>query len=214
MAFPKNVAHHYTCDPQSPIEHIFLAITGRESKSLFSKCKLETERVILTEDPQKSALMFLKIMETGLNKNDFSQELCINYLKIALLDMASRQELSGIRQTPAMKTYRKCRQYIDENFSEITSVSHVANHCEINFRYMSRLFKRFSKITPHDYIMRLKLNKAGTLLLTSDLPIKDIAKIVGFDDPYHFSRNFKMHHGQSPSKYRNSYLTAPPPTSP
>ncbi len=71
---------------------------------------------------------------------------------------------------------------------------------------MSRLFKQYQNITPWEHIMRLKLNKAATLLLTSDLPVKTIARSIGFEDQYHFSRNFKKFYGYSPQKYRKIHI--------
>ena len=55
--------------------------------------------------------------------------------------------------------------------------------------------------------MRLKLNKAGRMLLTSELSVKEIASMVGFEDQFHFSRNFKKHFGYSPSEYRNMHIS-------
>jgi transcriptional regulator GlxA family with amidase domain len=71
---------------------------------------------------------------------------------------------------------------------------------------MSSLFKRYSDNSPHEYLTRLKLNKAANMLLTSRLTIKEIAREVGFDDPYHFSRNFKKFHKLSPKYYRNIHI--------
>jgi transcriptional regulator GlxA family with amidase domain len=54
--------------------------------------------------------------------------------------------------------------------------------------------------------MRLKLNLAATLLLTTSRPVHKIAEQVGFEDPYHFSRNFKKFHGFSPRNYRLAHI--------
>jgi len=54
--------------------------------------------------------------------------------------------------------------------------------------------------------MRLKLNKAASLLLTSSRPVHEVAAQVGFEDPYHFSRNFKKFHGLSPRNYRLAHI--------
>lgn len=53
---------------------------------------------------------------------------------------------------------------------------------------------------------QLKLNQACSLLLSSDLKISEIAEIVGFNDPAHFSRFFKHKMKKSPLKYKEKYL--------
>ena len=139
------------------------------------------------------------ILKWGLEKTEFSQQICSSYLKALLLEQAAIPQTD--KTTPqALITYRKCRAYIDRSFSSIVTPSQAANACDVNIRYMSRLFKKYGSITPGQYVMRLKLNKSAGLLLTSKLTIADIACLVGFDDPYHFSRNFKAFHGVSPLK--------------
>lgn len=206
LAFPPGVAHHYKTNPEDTLEHIFLAIIGTEIKSLLAKCGLENGGTIQTENPQRALDTFMQIMETGLENTDFSQELCSNYLRVIMLELASQNIRKKMKTSKSFQTYRQCKRYIDENFSEIFAINEVAAKCGINFRYMSRLFKKHAKISPHNYVMRLKLNKAGRLLLTTELPIKTIAKAVGFEDPFHFSRNFRNHHGLSPSHYRERHL--------
>jgi len=118
------------------------------------------------------------------------------------LDRSRLQQHSSI----SMSTYLKCKNYIDRNISNVSSPSQVADYFGLNVRYLANLFKKHSVISPHEYIMRLKLNKAVNLLLTSTLTIKDIGEQVGFIDPYHFSRNFKIFHGESPQRYRKAHI--------
>ncbi len=95
---------------------------------------------------------------------------------------------------------------MDSNFSSIQSPSEVAEQCGINVRYMAALFKKHDRISPSRYIMRLKLNKAANLLLTTNFKVREIAEQVGFYDPYHFSKNFKQFHGRSPEGYRSEHM--------
>jgi AraC-like DNA-binding protein len=60
---------------------------------------------------------------------------------------------------------------------------------------MARIFRQYGRITPHEYIMRLKINKASTLLLTSGLSINEIGYFLGFNDSYHFASVFKRFRG-------------------
>lgn len=57
-------------------------------------------------------------------------------------------------------------------------------------------------MSPMDYFIHLKLQKACLLLYTDDIKVKDIALLVGYDDPYYFSRLFKKYQGLSPDQYR------------
>lgn len=204
--FAPGVAHHYKCNTEMPMEHIFVAFTGSEAKELFDNCGLSKGGVIDLYKTGVTQYLAEAIFKKGLEKTEYSQQLCCSYLRALLLEQAAELANPGKSASGSTETYRQCRRYIDENFSTINSPANVGDAHGINVRYLSRLFKRFGAITPHEYIMRLKLNKAASLLLTSNQSVKEVAGLVGFEDPYHFSRNFKKFHGLAPLHYRDTHL--------
>jgi AraC-like DNA-binding protein len=124
-----------------------------------------------------------------------------------MLEIAFTASLRGKNPSIAMSTYNQCKKYIDENFSNPQiSPSLVAEKCCINVRYMSRLFKNIADIQPRQYIDRLKLNKAVSLLLKTNLSVGQIAYSIGYLDQYHFSRNFKKAYGLSPNNFRKRHI--------
>ena len=204
--FAPGISHHYKSDKKKPMEHIFIAFTGSEASPLFKKSSLGKGNVVSLLKPSDILYLAEAILKKGLEKTELSHQLCCVYLKALLLEQGSSLALSGRSDTLAMDSYRKCRKYIDENFSSIFSPIEAAEACSINIRYLSRLFKKYGDMTPHEYIMRLKLNKAGSLLLTTNLSVREVGYLIGFEDPYHFSRNFKKFHGFSPRYFREAHL--------
>ncbi len=204
--FSPGAAHHYKCHPDNPMEHIFVVFTGSKAKQLFRKSTLASKGMLYVSSPDKIFSLMQSILQNGLEKSEYSHELCCSYLRTLMLEIASDAAQSSTYHSLSMTTYQKCKKYIDENFSTITSPRQTARACGINVRYMARLFRQYGQISPHKYTMRLKMNKAGTLLLTTDFKIKQIGQILGFEDPYHFSRNFKKHYCLSPRQYKNTHL--------
>ena len=82
LGFAPGVYHHYKSDSHNPLEHIFLAINGKEVAELFRKSQLDTEGCIQSQTPERTMKMFMDIMETGLENNKFSQELCSGEVEI------------------------------------------------------------------------------------------------------------------------------------
>ena len=203
--FTPGTKHYYRVDPDDPMEHIFVAFTGIAAKELFVACGLDTKNAMPLSKPGEMLYLAETILKKGLRKNEWTQQLCASYLHALLLEQSADLSDDETSSTLSKKTYQKCRKYIDENFYLNIAPAQVADACEVNVRYMARLFKQFGEITPHEYIMRLKLNKAASLLLMSNLKIAQIAFKVGFEDPYHFSRNFKKFHSLSPNNYRNQH---------
>ena len=68
--------------------------------------------------------------------------------------------------------------------------------------HFSSLFRKATGMSPMDYFIHLKLQKACLLLYSSDTKIKKIAHTIGYDDPYYFSRLFKKYLNISPDQYR------------
>jgi AraC-like DNA-binding protein len=62
-------------------------------------------------------------------------------------------------------------------------------------------FKAYTGMTPYQYFINIKINKAKEFLQTKELSIKEIAFKLGFQDQYYFSRLFKKKTGMSPSQW-------------
>ncbi|MBL8993698.1 MAG: helix-turn-helix domain-containing protein, partial [Spirochaetia bacterium] len=67
------------------------------------------------------------------------------------------------------------------------------------------LFRASTGFSPTDFFLRLKIQKASQKLLASRAPIREVAREVGFEDEYYFSRLFRKITGESPRRYRESH---------
>ena len=92
--------------------------------------------------------------------------------------------------------------YIDKNYNKKLSLLDLANQACLNEKYFCKLFKEYFNLSPWQYVLQSRLNKASTLLFENNLSIKEIAFSVGFEDEFYFSRIFKKHFGLSPNKYK------------
>jgi len=68
-----------------------------------------------------------------------------------------------------------------------------------------RLWASSQPLPPHATFLQMKMNKAAQGLTETNLRISEVASSLGFDDPLHFSRRFKVRFGMSPRKYRQRY---------
>jgi AraC-like DNA-binding protein len=72
----------------------------------------------------------------------------------------------------------------------------------VNYSYACRLFQRFCKETPQDYLLRLRVHHALQRLHYTDESVKKVALDLGYADPYVFSKVFKRVLGVAPSHLR------------
>lgn len=94
--------------------------------------------------------------------------------------------------------------YLDVNYSEKLKLKDVAHNFGVHPNYLTRVFQKTYHVTPKQYLLDLKLQKACQLLRTTDLPVGVIAGSMGFDDAMAFSKLFKKTYGCAPSNYRHS----------
>lgn len=101
------------------------------------------------------------------------------------------------------KVVSSLQQYIRENISGELGRDHLAKQAFLNPEYLSRLFRRKTGMSLSDYITSERITAAKKLLLTTPLPIGDIALQTGYNNGAYFSKIFKKLTGQTPQQYRN-----------
>ncbi len=90
---------------------------------------------------------------------------------------------------------------MDTNMS--LSLQQASDELEINPAYLSREFsKYFDNLSFGDYIRKMRIEKAMTLIETTNYSLTEIAYLTGFSDQSHFNRIFKKQTGENPSAFR------------
>lgn len=92
--------------------------------------------------------------------------------------------------------------YIETNYQQDITLSRIAEACFSSPATVSRIFKEQLGESPINYLIRYRLEKAKSLLdHATDIPIKETAALVGYEDALYFSKLFKKYYGSSPSDY-------------
>jgi AraC-like DNA-binding protein len=94
-------------------------------------------------------------------------------------------------------------KYMQENYRQKLLIRDIAKNEGFNECYFTRLFKRIAGTTPHEYLMRLRIDKAKQILKQTDKSITEVSYDVGFDNVNVFIRDFKKYTGTTPLRYRN-----------
>ena len=93
--------------------------------------------------------------------------------------------------------------YISYYYMNDISLDYLSTIMHISPTYISKIFKEETGISPIQYLIQVRLEKAKDLLTSSSLSVKEIASAVGYGDAYYFSKLFKKHYDLSPTSYRN-----------
>lgn len=92
--------------------------------------------------------------------------------------------------------------FIDKNYNTDISLSDIAEYVYISTSHFARAFKKHYDISPIQYLLSVRIEKAKTLLEETNLKVGDIASSVGFSAQQRFNDIFKKHLGLSPGEYR------------
>ncbi|MEK6322206.1 MAG: helix-turn-helix domain-containing protein [Acidobacteriota bacterium] len=92
--------------------------------------------------------------------------------------------------------------FMNANLQRRISLTELADAANLSPTHLSRLFKNQTKLSPGEYLIKLRMKKARHLLATSLLSIKQIMALVGYSDRSNFVRHFKRYFGLLPSEYR------------
>lgn len=78
----------------------------------------------------------------------------------------------------------------------------LAARAGISPPHFCRVFKKATGVSPHQYVMRARLDRAQTMLEQSDMSIATIAEVLGFTSQSHFTRAFRQFSGEAPTMFR------------
>ena len=92
--------------------------------------------------------------------------------------------------------------YINDHLTETLSLNDLASQASLSPFYFSRLFKKETGFSPHEYVILARVNNAKYLLNFQELSIKDVCFRTGFSSESSFCTTFKKVTGMTPSDYR------------
>lgn len=117
---------------------------------------------------------------------------------------------SSIESAASGKGYNihteKALLIMQRSVRENMKISGIAQKLGLSEEHFIRLFRKDMRMTPHQYFLRLKIEGASGLLMSSDKTVGEISDYFGFENQFHFSRMFKKCTGLSPIRYRSTYL--------
>ena len=107
-------------------------------------------------------------------------------------------------------------EYMQRNLGAPLSIPALAARVNLSPSRFRVLFSAQTGLGPAQYLQRLRLRRARLLIERTFLSVKEVMALVGYNDPSHFSREFRRHHGVAPSalRGRDPATPLPPQTGP
>lgn len=202
LTVPKQFEKHIA-DEHEPYEAYWIAFKGEGCENILNKCGLSTNnQVFMFNKNIECAKTLKKALFDICPKNDYEEASIMHAAFFEIISIHAREN-KVVLQTSS-EVAQNTKKYIKENYYRQINISEMAKSYNITRNYLYTLFKKEYNISPKEYILKLRIEKAKQLLLDREkkLSVSEIAFTVGFNDALYFSRVFVSKTGLSPSKYR------------
>lgn len=144
--------------------------------------------------------------------NRYAKDLMIHSLTVELMITLSRaiqgewEESLRVKNGKAKELVAIAKQYMDENFDQGITVSEAASYVFLSQGYFTRAFRDETGISPMNYLMKKRIEKACKLLKNNEIKVSAISLQSGFSSPQRFNVAFRKQMGMTPMEYRKKYL--------
>ena len=204
----------YRADREDPWSYCWMAYDGTEARHYtdaagFStginwlNCHIDASRFYTLV---QNALSYSSNLTLSGDLNRMAR--LMEFLALAI-ESASRDGKVSQRNTEYnAKVYVEFAvNYLQANYPN-AKINDLALQIGINRSYLTSIFRRQMGISPQEYLMQYRMDKAREMLLETDISVQEIALRVGYDNPLTFSKIFKSYFGLSPAHYRQQKRNA------
>lgn len=162
--------------------------------------------VLRLESPTILMLMryLMTIIESRHTHASILYETLTNHMICSMLGVDEAITVDPTRRsTLNAAVLQRVKDYIEENLAEDISLDALAATAGVSRFHFLRLFRNSIGMTPHVYLTERRMVRASNLLLTTEMPIIDIASECGFADPSYFAARFRALYRTSPRSFRS-----------
>lgn len=176
----------------------------RELGLLLTDQQLRDQPQFEDADLTSAAEMLLAALQNRSTGSEVMYESLARIFAVKLLerygeDAAERAQFSK-SFTPAH--YKRVLDYLADHFGDQIAIANLASVAGLSEAHFSREFRRTIGDSPHQFLMRYRVEQATKLLADPSSPLSAVAHACGFSDQAHLTRLFKRFTGETPRQYR------------
>lgn len=204
FTYAPETSHCMRSSQNEPMVKYFVDFTGKDAHKMTEGLRKAGVIQVARIDVVRG--WFDQLLEAGEQASPESLRICSLLTELIIRHAASNPyRNNGDIGSVSLTAYERCRAMLHRDFLSLKSAGELASLCHIDVAYMTRLFQRHGNESPYQMLVRLKMNRAAEMLVTSGKTLMEIGEAIGVPDPFHFSRVFKRNYGISPKAFREGY---------
>lgn len=213
--YPANKPYRYSKADTGLLTYYWVHFTGYAADEILKSCGFLTGEIYSTDTNEKEANHSNKDKIISLFKRLFQHfylrdslfepdtAACLIRILSELARAKSPSDLANATgYTPSTERIRTSLEYLYCNYAKPITLAILAGLEHLSVSRYSAVFKQCMGISPQGFLIELRIKNAADLLSKTNLSVKQVAQITGYDDPLYFSVLFKRKIGVSPSRYQ------------
>lgn len=198
----------YRVNPENPWTYYWINVSGGMISGLLEHIGIESKKDTFSYTKiNKITEIFDKALSDNFLENDKGMMLLSYFFELlSVIGFENRQfNLCNNSISRAEEHFKSALRFLASNYCNNITIADIAEHENVERHYLNRLFSIYSDYTPMQHLKSFRMEKAKTLLRSTDLSIATISSSVGYLDQLQFSRIFKKDCGVSPTKFRHDF---------
>lgn len=187
-------------------------LLNRNAQELLNRDRVELRVIYNAKEPllQQMGLALKANLESGSSSLVYAQTMA-NAIAVHLLQQFSTQPHTSLNLDRGLSRYKlkRVQQYIDDHLDQKIPLEDLAAIAGLSQYHFARAFKQSTGLSPHQYLIQMRITRAQQLLKQPNMSISEVAIACGFSNQSHFHRHFKKHLGITPKQfsYRRQYFS-------
>lgn len=201
FCIPSKARHKYYADEKEPWSILWVHFKGENTRYF----PLTEKQIIRLETPrandrlQSLFSLLISVLEKNYTLGNFIYT--SQLLSVILSEIYLREKSSDVDRQNQYLT--KAIRYMYSRMDVELTLDDIAVYMKLSKSYLNSIFKTYAQRSPIDFYIHLKMQEACKYFKMTDLHIYEVARKLGYQDPYYFSRIFKKVVGISPRDYCN-----------
>ncbi|CAM3330305.1 AraC family transcriptional regulator [Paenibacillus lupini] len=201
----------YMSDSDEPWLYRWVAFNGPQAAELVQAAGFSIANPVTeTSQIRRVGVLYNSIFSVFRKSEPAAHMKAAGYLQLLLAEFCSVYQMSEdntalARVDDSDKLMQQMIHYLSTQYAQPVSIEQMAESFGYNRAYLSRLFKRYTGVSPITFLLNLRIDKARQMIREREgLTIEQISASVGLQDSLYFSKQFRRLYGLSPSAYRES----------
>ena len=200
LVFP-GVRHFYKPDLETGWTEHWVGFRGDQADSLCREGFLSPERPTYNVGLREGIISHYRQIFDLVREQPPLYQPCTAALILGLVaEILSCDRLSS-QPSQAEYLVTRAKFLMEQNVDGEINLNAISGQLNVSTSHLNEAFKSYTSMTPYQYFISVKIGRAKELL-ERDLPVKQVAWDLGFNDEYYFSRLFKSKTGISPSRWK------------